>query len=193
MHTRRDVVGSTIAASILAGLVPPRLALAQSAELPATPSCSNASAATRAQTEGPYFLPSSPRRSDFRGDGAGPALVLSGFVLTRRCEPVAEALVDLWHADAQGEYDVNGYRFRGHAFTDDRGRYQFVTVTPGLYPGRTRHFHVKVQPKGGRILTTQLYFPRDPGNARDFLYNSALDMQIRAGAGTGQARFDFVI
>lgn len=193
MPTRRDLVGSTLAASILAGLVPPRLALAQSGELPATPACGDDPAPTRAQTEGPYFLPSSPRRTDFRGDGAGPALVLSGFVLTRRCEPVANALVDLWHADAQGEYDVKGYKFRGHAFTDDRGRYQFVTVTPGLYPGRTRHFHVKVQPRGGRILTTQLYFAGDPGNARDFLYNRALDMQVRTGAGTTQARFDFVV
>lgn len=191
MQTRRDLVVTTLAASVLAGLAPPRLALAQSAELPATPACGDAP--TRAQTEGPYFLPSSPRRADFRGDGAGPALVLSGFVLTRRCQPVANALVDLWHADARGEYDVNGYRFRGHVFTDAAGRYQFVTVTPGLYPGRTRHFHVKVQPRGGRVLTTQLYFPGDSGNARDFLYNRALDMQVQTGAGAAQARFDFVV
>jgi N-hydroxyarylamine O-acetyltransferase len=41
------------------------------------------------------------------------------------------------------------------------------TVVPGLYPGRTRHIHVKVQRPGGSILTTQLYVPDEPRNATD--------------------------
>jgi protocatechuate 3,4-dioxygenase beta subunit len=51
----------------------------------------------------------------------------------------------LWHADERGEYDNGGFRYRGHLFTDAQGRYHFRTILPALYPGRTRHYHVKVQ------------------------------------------------
>ena len=66
-------------------------------------------------------------------------------MLTRGCRPVERALVDLWHADDGGAYDNRGFRYRGHVFTDEQGRYRFRTILPGLYPGRTRHYHVKVQ------------------------------------------------
>jgi len=60
-----------------------------------------------------------------------------------------------------------GYRLRGHQFTDEAGRYALETVVPGLYPGRTRHLHVKVQAPNQPVLTTQLYFPGQPSNATD--------------------------
>ena len=61
---------------------------------------------------------------------------------------------------------------------------------PGAYAGRTRHIHVKVQPKGGRILTTQLYFPGDPANNRDGLYRPELEVKKLKG---DEAGFDFVV
>ncbi len=79
------------------------------------------------------------------------------------CVPVAGALLDFWHADADGEYDLDGFRLRGHQFTDGEGHFSLETVMPGLYPGRTRHIHVKVQAPGGPILTTQLYFRESRG------------------------------
>lgn len=168
----------------------PRIACAQA--LRPTPSCGTSAEPTARQTEGPYFRPRSPQRSDLVEPGAaGERLVLQGRVLTTRCEPVARALVDLWHADARGDYDVDGERWRGHVYTDAQGRYRFATIVPGLYPGRTRHFHVKVQPPGGRILTTQLYFPGEPGNRRDGLHDAALELAWRRGAGS--ADFDFVV
>lgn len=158
-----------------------------------TPACEGGAAATRRQTEGPYFTPSSPLKRDLRGDGPGEMLVLSGFVLTRQCRPVGGALVDLWHANASGDYDDAGFLFRGHQFTDAQGRYQFITRMPGLYPGRTRHFHVKVRAGQGPVLTTQLYFPSELGNARDGIFDRALLMDIRAAEGGRLGRFDFVI
>ena len=61
---------------------------------------------------------------------------------------------------------------------------------PAEYPGRTRHIHVKVQAPGRRILTTQLYFPGDPGNKRDGIYRAELEMKK---ASEGETSFDFVV
>ena len=64
---------------------------------------------------------------------------------------------------------------------------------PALYPGRTRHFHVKVQRKGGRILTTQLYFPDEPQNLKDGLFRRELVMRIGKTEERLAGRFDFVL
>ena len=71
-----------------------------------------------------------------------------------------------------------------------QGRYRLETIVPGEYPGRTRHIHVKVQAPGGRILTTQLYFPGNPSNRRDGLYRPELEMKQARGV---EAAFDFVV
>jgi protocatechuate 3,4-dioxygenase beta subunit len=146
--------------------------------------------ATRQQTEGPFFKPKSPMRSDLRSELKGTPVTLTGFVLTRDCRPVVNALVDLWHADADGEYDNRGYRGRGHQFTDAQGRYRFLTIRPARYTGRTPHYHVKVQAANGPVLTTQLYFPGEPANRRDPIYRRELDMTFN---GAVDARFDFVL
>ncbi len=110
------------------------------------------------------------------------------------CRPIPGALLDFWHADDSGAYDNVGYRFRGHQFADENGRYQLETILPGLYPGRTRHFHVRVQPPNGSILTTQLYFSDEAQNRRDFLYIPDLEA-AEAGMvdGVRQLSFDFVL
>lgn len=193
MISRRDLVAASLSAAGFSALALPQLGLAQDAELPLTPACGAPAAPTKRQTEGPFFTPSSPLKRDLRGDGPGEILALSGFVLTPRCRPVAGALVDLWHANDSGAYDNAGFRFRGHQFTDDKGRYQFITRMPGLYTGRTRHFHVKVRAGGSPILTTQLYFPGEPGNARDGIFDRALLIAISQDANGKLGRFDFVI
>jgi len=119
--------------------------------------------------------------------------VVQGLVLSIECRPIAGALVDFWHADDAGEYDNQGYRLRGHQFTDQAGRYRLQTVVPGLYPGRTRHFHVKVQARNQPILTTQLYFPAEPQNARDRIFSPDLLMRVEDGAGGKVATFNFVL
>ena len=156
-----------------------------------TPECRDSDAPTVRQTEGPFFTPMSPERAELIEPGmAGQPIELVGFVLTRGCKPVPGALVDLWQADAKGDYDNKGYRLRGHQFADAEGCYRFRTVVPAEYPGRTRHIHVKVQAPGGRILTTQLYFPGDPGNKRDGLYKPDLEVKKLKG---DEAGFDFVV
>jgi protocatechuate 3,4-dioxygenase beta subunit len=119
--------------------------------------------------------------------------VLAGSVLATDCTPVPGALLDFWQADDSGEYDNEGYRLRGHQFADGQGRYRLETIVPGLYTGRTRHIHVKVQAPRQEVLTTQLYFPDEPRNRRDWIFDERLVMQI-AGAGDDRfGRFDFVV
>lgn len=188
--SRRTVLGSLLTGPLL---LAPRAAGASPA-LPATPACGAHAEPTAAQTEGPYFLPGSPRRHDLASDVAGgPRILLAGFVLDTACRPQPGALVELWHADPAGRYDVAGHRLRGHQFADAEGRWRFETVVPAAYPGRTRHYHVKVQRRGGAVLTTQLYFPGEPGNRRDRLFDERL---LLAGSGPPDARlwhYDFVL
>ncbi|MEX1018654.1 MAG: hypothetical protein WDZ49_03300 [Litorilinea sp.] len=164
-----------------------------SVQLDATPACGDDDDPTPAQTEGPYYTPDTPARASLlEPDMVGTRLLVAGYVLTTDCRPLGGALLDFWQADDAGVYDNAGYRLRGHQFTDDAGRYQLETIVPGLYPGRTRHIHVRVQPSGGAILTTQLYFPDEPQNARDGIFRPELIMAVRAGeplVGT----FDFVL
>jgi protocatechuate 3,4-dioxygenase beta subunit len=162
--------------------------------LPVTPDCDDGDEPTPAMTEGPFFTPRSPLRASLVEPGmAGTRIALSGRVFTRNCEPVAKALLDFWHADDAGEYDNEGYRLRGHVFADDEGRWKLETIVPGLYPGRTRHFHLKVQAPGGRILTTQLYFPNEPKNNRDGIFDPRLLLSINDAKTGKEGRFNFVL
>jgi protocatechuate 3,4-dioxygenase beta subunit len=165
---------------------------ASAQQLAPTPACGEA--ATIDQGPGPFYKPRSPLRADLVEPRSKMRVFeLSGQVLTRSCKPVGRALIDLWHSDDHGDYDNNGFRYRGHQFTDANGRYRFRTNMPEVYPGRTRHFHVKVQAANRPALNTQLYFPGEAGNSRDFLFKRELLMKV-ADAGDGLAgQFDFVL
>jgi protocatechuate 3,4-dioxygenase beta subunit len=166
----------------------------QTQELAPTLSCRDGDEPTVRQTEGPFFKPRSPERRDLREPGAGGRRVeLSGSVLTRSCRPLRGVVVDLWHADEKGEYDNIGFRYRGHVITGPDGAFRFHTIVPALYSGRTRHYHVKVQAPGSRLLTTQLYFPNEPANLRDVLFHSELLMRIADAGDDLNGRFDFVL
>jgi protocatechuate 3,4-dioxygenase beta subunit len=168
---------------------------ASAAPLQATPTCDDGDDPTPELTEGPYFSSGSPRRRSLLGSGVtGTRLTITGYVLTTACKPIRKAKLDFWQADAQGEYDNDGYRLRGHQFTDAAGRYRLETIVPGLYTGRTKHIHVKVQRPGAAVLTTQLFFPGVSGNRSDRLYVS--DLLLRRWRRVGNrrtARFDYVL
>jgi protocatechuate 3,4-dioxygenase beta subunit len=174
MITRRQIV----AAAALFPFIRPALAL----------TCGEI---TPRQTEGPFFKTHTPQRITLTEPGSkAPKLVVAGQVLSRECKPLKGVLLDFWHADEDGEYDNRGFRYRGHQFTDADGRYRLETILPAEYPGRARHIHVKVQPAGGRTLTTQLYFPNERSNSRDGIFRPDLVMQMKDGA---QGAFDFVV
>jgi len=162
--------------------------------LPPTPACADDDDVTPPQTEGPYFTRNSPERASLLEPGMrGTRLVVTGRVLTTACQPVGRALLDFWQADDAGEYDNRGYRLRGHLFTDEQGGYRLVTIVPGLYPGRTRHIHVKVQAPNQPVLTTQLYFPNEARNRQDGIFDPSLVMDLRDEASGTAGLFDFVL
>lgn len=153
---------------------------------------------TVAQTEGPYYTPNTPERVSFLEEGMpGVELLLSGYVLKTDCAPVSRVLVDFWHCDDAGNYDNVGYKLRGHQFTDEQGRYRLTSIVPGLYPGRTRHIHVKVQEPNQPILTTQLYFPDEASNNNDGIFHPSLLVESRLATVEGKrlmnALFNFVL
>lgn len=195
--SRRRFVRMILAAPVVlaAGLELPwtaELAAAAAARAALTPECGDDDEPTPEETAGPFFKPRSPLRTSLLEPGIeGARIVVSGRVFSRECRPFAGALLDFWHAGDDGEYDNEGYRLRGHQFTDADGRYRLETVVPGIYPGRTRHFHVRVQAPRGRVLTTQLYFPDEVRNRRDFLFRPELLMAVQKGS--GQARFHFML
>lgn len=165
---------------------------ASAQNLPATPACGDDP--TPPQTSGPFYRLNSPERTSLLEPGlVGSPIMLTGQVLSTNCQPIAGAALEFWHTNAQGEYDTAGYTFRGQQFTDAAGRYQLETIAPGIYPGRTRHIHVRIRSSEHSTLTTQLYFPDEPLNEDDFLYQPELLMSVDNSGERLQAQFDFVL
>lgn len=168
--------------------------------LPPTPCPANASA-TPSFVEGPFYSPNSPLKDDFRESGweMVDPMVLSGRVVDPRCQPIAGAVIDLWHVDQNAEYDNAGHRYRGHTYTDADGLWQITSIHPTAYSLQgfwtTAHVHVKAQAPGTDLLTTQLYFPREAvNNAKDDGWRPELEVIGDAdAAGVYDFRFDFVL
>ena len=146
-------------------------------------------APTPGDAEGPFYKAGAPARASLiEAGGKGERLVLAGRVLGADCKPVAGVTLDFWQTDEKGEYDNERFRYRGKVTTDGEGRYRVETVLPAEYPGRPRHIHVKLQRAGGRVLTTQLYFPGESRNQ-----NAALVVKMERGEGGRLAVYDFVL
>lgn len=127
-------------------------------------------------TEGPYYFDVDAIRSDVAEDREGTALRLALRVRdASTCEPIENAVVDIWHCDARGNYsgfesasqgpgggrtDDETY-LRGAQVTNSEGVVQFRTIYPGWYQGRTVHIHAKVHLDKTTVLTTQLFTTRE--------------------------------
>jgi protocatechuate 3,4-dioxygenase beta subunit len=117
-------------------------------------------------TEGPYYIAGEKVRRDIREGHPGARLSLHLHVLNAAtCKPIKGAAVDIWHADAAGNYsnfgsDTSSRTFlRGIQKTDVNGVAVFTTIYPGWYQGRAVHIHVKVHVGGSVVHTGQLFFP----------------------------------
>jgi protocatechuate 3,4-dioxygenase beta subunit len=153
---------------------------------------------TAEQTEGPFYFDVDRIRSDIREDREGAMLRLGVRVRdAAECEPIGNAVVDIWHCDAEGSYSEPGETYlRGAQVTNADGIVEFTTVYPGWYPGRTVHIHAKVHLDRQTVLTTQFYFDdtvsahvfvddpypgesnRDGFNQSDGLYDRNLELTL---------------
>lgn len=185
MH-RRHFLGASLGSLALSVVGPARLVLAQPCP-----------ARTEANIEGPFYRPNAPMRD---GLADSPHLFVSGTVRDPSCRPLADTVLEVWQADADGEYDLRGDRFRGTMRTDASGRFVLSTIRPGRYLNgatyRPPHLHVKVHANGRPPLTTQLYFPGAPENERDPWFRDSLLLTLQPHGchpGPTRARFDFIV
>ena len=127
---------------------------------------------TPSQTEGPFYFDTGELRRDItEGLPGTPLLVSLRIVEAGSCEPVAGAIVDIWHTDVLGQYsgypnqgveraDTTGETFlRGKQVTDADGIAEFETIYPGWYPTRAVHIHFMAYTDAAHLVTSQLYLP----------------------------------
>jgi protocatechuate 3,4-dioxygenase beta subunit len=145
---------------------------------------------TAEQTEGPYWFDVDKIRTDVREDRDGVELRLAIRVRDAEgCNPLRNAVVEIWHADAGGVYSGfdsgAGEEFlRGAQVTDADGIVEFTTIYPGWYVGRTPHIHAKVHVDSSTTLTTQLYFDDAISTA---VYDSGSPYKANEGRVTNDA------
>jgi protocatechuate 3,4-dioxygenase beta subunit len=126
--------------------------------------------------EGPFYLDPKLIRSDITSGQAGAPMDLAlRVVRAGDCATLANARVDVWHADAIGLYSgyekqggvggvsptiaVGQQYLRGTQFTDTQGQVRFQTIFPSWYGGRTPHVHFKVFLGGKEVVASQVFFP----------------------------------
>lgn len=151
--------------------------------------------ATKSDIEGPFYKADAPFRDTVVPE---PTLIVGGWVYNTAGDKLLNAVVDYWHADADGNYDMDGFGHRGKVKVGPDGCYAFGTIIPGDYDisdpdspephdFRCAHIHVKVSAPGHKLLTTQLYFPDDKYNATDNWFDPSRVIHPPAGV------FDFVL
>src|SRR6267378_4202475 len=215
MITRMRLIAATALAVLIAGCAgtataPSATPLATStATATATSAATSLASATQATTaalactapaqslveltEGPYYKANPPQNATLRAAGvAGTPLTLTGYVVSTSCRPIANAKLDFWQADGNGNYDNSGYTLRGWQLTDASGAYRLETVIPGLYPGRTEHIHFKVT-VNGQTYTSQLFFPGVSQNASDSIYSSRMLVTLNTTTSPVAGTFTFVV
>jgi protocatechuate 3,4-dioxygenase beta subunit len=177
---------------------------------------------TPKQTEGPLYPDKLPLDTDndllIINDGTtasiGEVTYLSGRLLDSKGDPIRNAVIEIWQVDGNGVYihtsekpekrDKNFQGF-GRFLTGSTGEYQFRTIKPVAYPGRTPHIHVAVKMTGRDKWTTQCYVKGAPQNEKDFVLQGIKDVKARESVivdfapmkdskiGELAARFDIVM
>lgn len=145
---------------------------------PSSGSCTT----TNSETEGPFPTksPSSLIQTDIRSDRTGVDITVNITVQNKNdnCNPLAGALVDIWHCDKDGYYSEYGgtsmqsvdytavHFLRGRQVTGSDGKVSFVSIFPGWYQGRATHIHVHIyNASGSSLLVTQIAFPEGSDSA----------------------------
>jgi protocatechuate 3,4-dioxygenase beta subunit len=173
-----------------------------------------ACAITVEAVEGPYWVSGMVELPDGNlnsGKLEGVMVEVSGHVFDGLddTKPMANAEVEIWHADSTGNYRPNGngpvgnYKpeelgLRGFVKTNVAGEYRFTSIYPGEYTGRARHFHFKIRAAGKPELTTQLIVPARPGDRLTFDTDDIAEglpncqqLTVDDTLSPARARFDF--
>lgn len=147
---------------------------------------------------GPYYRAGAPERTSLcDAREPGDPFTFAGHVLDADgCRPLAGALVEVWHADAAGVYDMLDrgkprdpavFHLRAMLRSGADGSYAFDTVVPGHYDTRARHIHFAVHADGYEPFITQSYFAGDPRLASDNIARPKNAVDARAAKVRGRA------
>ena len=154
-----------------------------------------ACALTEGNPQGPYYIAGAPYKEKLGETLEGQKIIISGQVLNQNCDPIPEAIIDVWHTDSNGNYYFQDFTLRGKIKADENGQYKLETRFPGKYSEaglmRPAHIHVKVSAPSLPSHTTQLYFEGD--EHLDFFVKSSLILKLDEKNGTKYSEFDFVI
>ena len=178
---RRDFLRNTTAAGLGLGLTVPAWAIAK--DHPPTPPA----------TPGPFYpVPGIQNQTHHDTDmtrklgnsevAKRQISVVNGTIRDLDGRPLKSAIVEIWQACTSGKYNHSRddnkapldekFQFWGYMRTKEDGQYEFKTIKPGRYPGRTPHIHFQIMAHQHRKLVTQLYFSDESkANAKDFIYN----------------------
>ena len=151
---------------------------------------------TESDMLGPFYKEGAPFKQRLsEGVKEGERLIITGKVMDNRCQPIKDAILDVWQANSTGDYDNEGFTLRGKVKTNNDGAYLIDTIIPHEYAAgditRPGHVHLKVGAPNQPILTTQLYFEGDPYLSG--LEDKSLILKLTDENGTKKANFDFVI
>ena len=123
-------------------------------------------------TEGPYYIDGEAVRRDVTEGKPGVPLTLDLAVAdATSCSAIPDAAVEIWHADAGGNYSGfnatadNTTFLRGVQIADADGNVRFDTLYPGWYEGRATHIHLMVHVGGNVVHTGQLFFDEQINDA----------------------------
>ncbi|MFC5468277.1 hypothetical protein ACFPPD_06055 [Cohnella suwonensis] len=135
---------------------------------------------TKEVTQGPYYVTGTSELTDGNlnyENLTGTKIKVQGYVYAGATgtTPVAGAMIEVWHADDNGSYHPNGngpatdygadeISLRGYVLTDEKGYYEYATIYPGEYTGRTRHIHTNTTADGYKGVITQLIIPSLDGD-----------------------------
>jgi len=154
-----------------------------------------ACALTEGNPQGPYYIEGAPYKEKLGEALEGQKIIISGQVLNQNCDPIPEAIIDVWHTDSNGNYYFQDFTLRGKIKADENGQYKLETRFPGKYSEaglmRPAHIHVKVSAPNLSSHTTQLYFEGD--EHLDFFVKPSLILKLDEKNGTKYSEFDFVI
>ena len=177
---------------------------------------------TEATVFGPFHVEGAPHYElgeDVANGAPGEPCLVSGQVRALDGTPIANAEIEVWQADAEGNYDVQyadlqEHRARGVLHADAQGRYHFKTIVAEIYPiptdgpagvmlratkrhpWRPAHLHFMIKAPGFETLITHVFRNDDPYLDSDAVFavrQSLVADWVRQADGVYRLDFDFVL